>query len=242
MLDNEFVQDVQDLPEVPETTENHVQEQVAQPAESQQARNFKELKKQMQQTQRERDELARRLQEVEQSKQASPATTVQNFSDDLNFAPDELAEGKHLNQVAKELKAMKEQLKQYQQQSTFSNAESRLMAEFPDFKSVFTPDNIESLRMADPETAQNLDEISDPYRKAKAVLKAIKNLGLDTQDTYQADKAIIHKNATKPKPSATISAQQGDSPLARANAFEGGLTPELKAQLHKEMMEARRGY
>jgi hypothetical protein len=40
---------------------------------------------------------------------------------------------------------------------------------------------------------------------------------------------------------ASISPQQGDSPLTKANAFANGeLTPELKAQLWKETNQYRR--
>ncbi len=52
----------------------------------------------------------------------------------------------------------------------------------------------------------------------------------------------IQKNASKPKPLASVNPQQGDSPLSRANAFANGLTEELKDQLRKEMSESRRGY
>jgi hypothetical protein len=55
-----------------------------------------------------------------------------------------------------------------------------------------------------------------------------------------ADRAAAQKNASKPKPLASVSPQQGDSPLSRANAFANGLTPELQKQLRQEMEEARK--
>ena len=59
-------------------------------------------------------------------------------------------------------------------------------------------------------------------------------------DNYKTDRELAQKNASKPKPLASVSPQQGDSPLSRANAFANGLTNELKAQLRKEMEEARK--
>ena len=54
----------------------------------------------------------------------------------------------------------------------------------------------------------------------------------------QNDKAKAVINAQKPRPLTSISPQQGDSPLSKANAFANGLTPELQAQLLKEMKQS----
>ena len=40
----------------------------------------------------------------------------------------------------------------------------------------------------------------------------------------------------------SINPTQGESALAKANAFANGLTPELKDQLYREMQAARRNY
>jgi hypothetical protein len=53
---------------------------------------------------------------------------------------------------------------------------------------------------------------------------------------------IAHKNASKPKPLASVSPQQADSPLSKANAFANmPLSKEVKNQLHKEMIAAMKG-
>jgi len=67
----------------------------------------------------------------------------------------------------------------------------------------------------------------------------VKKLGIYKPDNYEKDRAHVATNANKPRSSASISPQQGDSPLSNANAFADGLTPELKKKLYAEMLEAK---
>ena len=85
-----------------------------------------------------------------------------------------------------------------------------------------------------------LDTSTSFRAKAVSAYKHIKKLGLYTEDTYQADRDLAQRNAAKPKPLVSVSPQQGDSPLSRANAFANGLTPELQKQLRQEMEDARK--
>ena len=71
----------------------------------------------------------------------------------------------------------------------------------------------------------------------------VKQYGLDTpKPNYDAEKAIAQRNAAKPKPLASVSPQQGSSPMSQANAFANGMTKDLKAQLLKEMRDAQKGH
>ena len=58
----------------------------------------------------------------------------------------------------------------------------------------------------------------------------------------EADKRKAQENSAKPRPMASVSPQQGESPLSHANAFANGLTPELQKQLWKEMQDAKKGF
>lgn len=212
------------------------------PVESKQAKNFKELKNQMMRLQRERDAMARQLQEKQQAQvQTVQTNTVQADDPDheLEFRDDEYIEAKHVNKVAQELKKVKQQLKQFQSQSTVSLAEQRLRAEFPDFAKVFTNENCQTLAMIDPDLALSIDADTDPYRKAKLAYKSIKNLGIDSTDEHEEEKARIQKNLSKPRPASSVASTS--SPLSKASSFENGLTPELQKQLYAEMMAARKG-
>ena len=215
-------------PEQP-TEEASSQQSEQQIQEKYQAKNFKILRDQAQRAERERDELARRLKEIE-----SRNVSLPEESDDFNLAPDDLAEGKHLSKVAQKIKKL-------EQQVYVSSTESRLKSQFPDFDKVVSKENIEALKEAEPELADAITASSDLYSKAVSAYKLIKKLGIHQESgLFEQEKAVAQRNASKPKPLASVSPQQGDSPLSKANAFANGLTEELKAQLRREMEEARR--
>jgi len=203
--------------------------------------NYRALREQNEKIAKERDEVARKLREYEQAKQVEKyGMAEEDYSVDLGV--DELAEGKHLSKITKHIEKLESKLSQYEQQSSLSNTELRLKSEYSDFDKIVTPDNIKALSATYPELAASLNSNPDIYTKAKGAYTLIKNLGLHIEDTYEPDRAIVQKNLAKPKPLASISSQQGDSPLSRANMFSEGLTENLKAQLRREMDEARKNY
>lgn len=206
-------------------------------------RNFKAMREIKERTERERDEALRRLQEYEQrsNTQAQPQQ-VSEDDDDISLGPDELAEGKHLSKVGKKIKKLEQQIHNYQQQSQTVAIESRLKSEYPDFDKIVSKTNIDLLKEMHPHIANTLNSASDLYSKAVSAYTLIKSLGIHVEDTFQQDRQLAQKNASKPRPLTSVSPQQGDSPISRANAFANGLTEDLKVQLRKEMEEARRGY
>ncbi len=188
----------------------------------------------------------RRAQEAEQllEQYNNRPNQISNNDEDLSFSVDEdsLVEGKHLTKVDKKIQRLENQLKQYQQQATLNTAESKLKAQYPDFDHVVSSENLANLKAAYPEIAHTINSSSDLYSKAVSAYTMIKKLGIsEPVDEYKADKEMARKNAAKPRPMASISPQQGDSPLTKANAFATGeLTPELKAQLWKETNQYRK--
>lgn len=201
------------------------------------ARNMRALREKSERAERERDEYARRLQELESKKQVIE-------EEEYRLGPDDIAEGKHLSAQDRKIKKLEKRLEEQQQQATLMLAESRLKTQYPDFDKVVTKQNIESLRDMYPEIAQTLTASSDLYATGVSAYTMIKKLGIEVEDVYQAEKAIAHKNAAKPRPLASVAPQQGDSPLTKANAFAspGNFSPELAEQLRKEMFEVRKGY
>ena len=173
--------------------------------------NFRRLKEEKERLQRERDELARIIQQQKN----------QPIED-----PDDLADKKY---VKEQFKFLHEQL-----------VETKIKSQYPDFDSVVNNDNIEVLKNTYPELADSLSSSPDLYKKAVSAYTLIKKLGIGSEDTYRQEKEMAQKNAAKPKPLASVAPQQGESPLSRANAFAHGLTPELKAQLWKEIQESRK--
>lgn len=185
--------------------------------------------------------LLKRLNDMEQQRQQQAAAPIIE-DNDINLGSDDYAQGQHLSKVQKKIKHLEDQLKQYHQQSSTTAVEAKLKAQYSDFDKVVSPDNIEMLRNAYPELAATLNANNDLYSKAVSAYTLIKKFGIHQDEPFNSDKLRAQTNAAKPKPLASISPQQGESPLSRANAFANGLTEELKTQLKREMDEARKNY
>ena len=212
--------------------------QVAQAApeqETPQQRNFKALREQALRLEAEKQEMARQLAAYQQQPKSQPESIEQED----NLAPDALIEKRHLSRYDKKIQRLEEQLKQYQDQSVATSAELQLKSKFPDFDAIVNKDNLEMLKLTYPELAQTIYNNPDLYTKGASAYTIIKQMGIALGASTYQDKARADRNLAKPRPLASVAASQGnDSPLQRANAFANGLTEDLKAQLHREMIES----
>lgn len=227
------------LPPVPEETtqEQPAQEQPQQevkPQETEQAKNFRTLRERAQQLERERNEAYARMQELEAKNKPQPVAQDEDFS--INDS--DLAEGKHLKKLHNEIKSLKSELQKNYQASSEMAIEARLKAQYGDFDKVVNSENIAQLQTMHPEIANTLMSSTDLYSKGASAYKLIKQFGIGQADPYQQEKQTAQRNAAKPRPLASLSPQQGESPLAHANAFANGLTEDLKSQLWKETIAA----
>jgi hypothetical protein len=243
IVEESNVESVEEEASSPETAVQEEAAQVTPPTEPKikspdeiQANNFKALRQKIAAVERERDELASKVNNQSTPRSSAPVEPDEDL--EFNMAPDDLAEGKHLSKVTKKIKQLEAQIKSYQQNTVAITAETRLKSELPDIEKVLSPENIQTLRDMYPEIAATIDSNSDFYTKAKAAHTMIKKLGIHSEDTYIPEKQIALRNSAKPRPLASVSPQQGESPIARANMFAQGLTEELKAQLRKEMDES----
>lgn len=234
----ELLQDIptiDSLPEAPSAeimADNQEQEVIkveSKPTEPQES--FKQLRAAKLKAERERDELLRQI-------QAQSAAQAPQEDEDVNLDADALVEGKHYKKMQAKIKRLEQRLENSYQQSTQTAVEAKLKAQYPDFDKIVSGENIAQLRDQYPEIAATLHSTADIYSKAVSAYTMIKRLGIAQDDVYQEDRLKAQANAAKPRPLASVSPQQGDSPLSRANAFANGLTDDLKKQLHKEMMEA----
>ena len=236
--------EVQPEPEVVETQADDVvvdePTAVAQPAETPQQKNFRAIKDRAERAERERDEYFRLLSQKELEKQSPQAQPEPEEDLSYHVDADALVEGKHLSKVDKKIQKLERQLAQYEQRSTSDQIEYKLTQEFKDFNAVVSKENIARFKEEQPELAQSLMANPDLYSKGKSAYMLLKKFGIATDPNLEADKALVMKNAAKPRPLVSVSPQQGDSPLSRANAFANGLTKELKEQLAREVAEARR--
>jgi hypothetical protein len=220
------------LSETPEAVEE-VKEETQ--SEKYQQKHFKTLRDAKDKAERERDEALSILRQQYQPQQQ----VADEDQEEPDLAPDDIPEWRH---VEKKMKNMERRLQQYEQSNSQDIIYAKVKAQYPDFDSIVSRDNVEMLKDNHPEIAQTLNSSPDLYAKAISAYKLIKQFGISQNPSIELDKAKAQRNAAKPKSAATVSAQQGQSPLSRANAFEQGLTGDLKDQLLKEMAAARKGY
>lgn len=208
--------------------------------------NFRNLRQEKIKAERERDALIAQIMQMQQQQyQTQPKQAPQEVQEeefDFNIDDDALIEGKHAKKILAQMKRMESKLSQQQARSYEDVVQARIASEFPDFQKVVSTENIERLNYELPELAESIRDNKDLYKKAVAAYKAIKRTGIYEQnEEITVQKQKVNQNTFKPKPAASIAPQQGSSPLSKANAFASGLTEDLKAQLHKEMMQAIKG-
>lgn len=198
--------------------------------ELERARNIAEQK------QREKDELIRYMQQMQQP-QAQPEPVEEEFQ-----APaDEYLEGKHLNKYQQQMKLKIEREKKERQESERRMYEmmvqQQLMMDLPDYRQVFTAENLDKLEKMNPDLAKSIIANPDPLSKRKATYDAIKafvipgkaNEAKELDLKMQTEK--VAKNFNKPVPTSSTMA----SPLSKANAFsDGTLTEERKTELFED--------
>lgn len=260
VVETEQVEESSLLEEPEETQETSSEEESSeetqepeQPQESEASRNFRELREKAKRAEKERDEAINVIKQIEQAyyqqqaqQQPKQPQVQKPQEEEITYGDDDLLEGKHLKRERKhrdeEIAALKKQMQQYQQESNERAVESKLTGMYPDFYDVVTKDNIKALREMDPYLADSLHSNPDMMSKAISTYRQIKNNGIVPKENYEPQKQRAKSNTNKPRSTASLSPQQGDSPLSRANAFANGLTPELKQQLYKEMREKAKGY
>jgi len=228
--------------EVTEEETKEVQQKNTQESSLTKEENMRILRERYEKAERERDELARTVQDmrsrVTTPNEAKQIEQVKDDIDDLQFNPDDLAEGKHLLKLVSKIKRLEEKLEQNEKKSQMTTTELRIKRDFPDFDKVATYDNLKKLRDENPDLADAILATPDVYKQHALAYKMVRQMGIYVEDNYSKDREIALKNSAKPRPLTSISPQQGESPLSKANAFASGLTDELKAQLHKEMIES----
>ncbi|MFP3859232.1 MAG: hypothetical protein ACLFUW_00270 [Bacteroidales bacterium] len=118
-----------------------------------------------------------------------------------------------------------------------STVDERVQLKFPDFNEVVTKDNIDLLKQTEPELAQTLADVADPYKKAVAAYKLLKKVSVKT-DGPSLEKQRAEDNSKKP---VSVNAVTKQSAIGNAHLFENGLTKELKQSLWKEMQQSMKG-
>jgi hypothetical protein len=239
-------QEQEELPVVEEESiEEEIVEEIKETPNQRNIRSLREKAERTERAERERDEMMKRLYAYEQGVKPQvekPVETEEDYLATLGIDADALAEGKHLKPLMKELRSLKNELNQYKKQTQQETIEVRLKTRFPDFDKVVSQSNLEMLRHANPELAEAILATPDQFKQATLAYQMVKQYGIYQEDNFTQEKVLAQKNAAKPKPLASVSPQQGESPMSKANAFANGLTSDLKAQLLREMNQYKKGF
>lgn len=213
------------------------QEETAQALKSRntQEYNWAEARRRMQELDRQNKEMQ------EQITRLQPANRAQPEEDELDkLSDDDIITKAQAKKLA--MRMAKSAAIEAIRERDASTVDERLGLKFPDFGEIVTRENVELLKQNEPELALSLVHIADPYSQGVAAYKLLKRLGIGEEmkkpiekDSKDRDKAM--KNSQKP---VSVNAVAKQSAIGSVHMFENGLTPELKAQLQKEMEEARK--
>lgn len=157
-------------------------------------------------------------------------------------APEPEPEEEYLTDSERKLAAQIKELRKMVNQNQAKESDymlDRLRSKYADFDEVMSPENITYLQTNNAALARAIASLKDnPYEQGLAAYDALKNTDWYKQRHTMEDKARMDANAKKPM---SVQAVRKQGPLAEANRFTNGLTPELKKALLKEMAESRKG-
>lgn len=196
---------------------------------SNEVQNWRILRERLDRLEHERDAALKRLQEQEQQS----LKTNNNQEDEVTFSDDDLIEGKDLRRWEKKNAQRIAQLEE-------KLIEANLKAQFPDFYDIVTPESLKTLRDLDPELAESIAVNPNMHSKSVAAYRAIKRYGLIAQKEYRHNQERLQKNEKKPLTTASLSPQQGESPLSKANDFADDHSQEYLDQVWREMLDIRK--
>jgi hypothetical protein len=189
--------------------------------------NFQKLRELKDKLEKENQELRKQVETKYQKQEEEKESDDEDFS----FDDDDLVEGKVVKKLRDEFKSFK---KSYEQEK-MATIPDRLKTKFPDFDQVVTQENIDKLLKTEPELYASINSGSDAYAVGVSAYKTLKFLGIAKEDPYISQKEQVQRNQSRP---ISVQSIKGQSALSDANVFANGLTPELKAQLHKEMVQS----
>lgn len=221
----------------PVETQIHPEDTQRNQVEDAQEKNWRELnrvKKELERKARMQEDLIERL--MQQQQQPAPVIKNQEI-DELDAIPDDdhLMKGQQKKLVRKEVEPLQRRIDELesrlQKQSQVDRFES-LKRKFPDFEDVVNPETTALLEEQEPELAQTIIEMKDPYKIGMQTYKYIKALNIEGQvPKARRSKEIDKKLESNAK---TMQSPQAFDKRPMAQAFK--LTEQEKNKLYEEMM------
>lgn len=189
--------------------------------------NWAEMRRKMREKDHQIDELKQQFQSMADKK-------PQEEDELANLAEDDILTVAQARKLAQ--KMARSTAEEVMKQRDAATVDERLQLKFSDYSNIVTKDNIELLKETEPELAQSLSTMTDPYTQAIAAYKLLKKIAPPREET-SLEKRKAEENSQKP---VSVNAVTKKSPIGNAHLFENGLTPELKKQLWEEMETARK--
>lgn len=205
--------------------------------EDSQERNWRELnraKKELEKKAKMQEEWIEKLMKYQNPHQ--PANQTSEI-DELDSIPDDdhLVKSQSRKLVKKEVAPLQKRIdeleQQLQRQSEFNRLNS-LKSKFSDFDDVVNPETLAILEEQEPELAQTICELKDPYKIGVQSYKYIKALNIsDKIPSSRRSKEVERKIESNKK---TVQSPQAFDKRPMAQAFK--MSEDEKSKLYEEMM------
>jgi hypothetical protein len=204
--------------------------------EDTQEKNWRELnraKKELEKKARMQEDLIERL--MQQPKNSAPVQ-VQEV-DELDSIPDDdhLLKGQSKKLVKKEVEPLQKRIDELEarlKKQDLSNQFDGLKRKYSDFDDIVNPDTIAIFEEQEPELAQTIVDMKDPYKMGIHTYKYIKALNISDQVPKARRSREIDKKIESNK--KTVQSPQAFDKRPMAQAFK--LTDSEKTKLYEEMM------
>ncbi len=193
--------------------------------------NWSEMRRQMREKDQRIDDLSRQFLEI--SKRNPPTEEVDELA---NLAEDDILTVAQAKKLAQKMaRGVAEDVFKEREAAT---VDERVQLKYSDYADIVTKENRELLKQTEPELAQSLYHIPDPYNQAVTAYKLLKKVTAPGESSLSLDKKRALENSQKP---LSVNAVTKQSAIGNAHLFENGLTPDLKKQLWADMKQAMKG-
>ena len=153
-------------------------------------------------------------------------------------------------QLSRQMEELKQQMARQAQetekakrQAAVTQAEHRLLQDYPDMREVVTNENIQRLETEYPALYNSVIASNDVYSVGAAAYELIVGKGIAQKKTPLSHLAqSSNPNRNKPRSVSTIAPQTGETPIQRAGNFMGNSisSEEERKALYAEMINASR--
>ena len=214
-------------------TQEAPQEEQQQPVDDHQERNWRAARQKMAELERqnrEKDDLLRKALELREGNQTPKQVIEEPEEPDDEYIPKGRVKSlarKQMEPLEKKIQELEQHLEAQRQRELFQTLKSK----YRDFDEIVNPETIALLEEKDPELAQTIVEIKDPYKMGIQTYKYIKAFGIaedvpEKRRSKEAEKKL-EKNAK------TVQSPLAYDKRPMAQAFR--MTESEKSKLWEEM-------